>query len=64
MRLNDEKKSLKDILKEAEIMPLRDFHIVQNEIDIELKEGVSVPVPPKFLKNLVREGVIKKIPKS
>ena len=61
MKKNEETKQLKDILKPAEITPLKDFHIVFNQWDIELKEGVSAPVPQMFLKNLVAEGVINEI---
>ncbi len=48
---------------EIEITPEKDFHIVQNEIDIYLKTGEPVTVPRKFLQNLVTEKVIDKLPK-
>jgi hypothetical protein len=59
---NPEVKSLKDVLQMVEITPEKDFHIVHNQWNIELKEGVPVPIPRIFLKNMVTEGVIKKIP--
>lgn len=59
----EEIKSLKDILKMVEIIPEKNHHIVHNQWNIELKEGVPVPIPRMFLKNMVTEGVIKKIPK-
>ena len=50
---------------EVEIIPLRDFPqgIHQNEINIDIKEGVPVTIPRRFLQNLVTEKVIKNIPK-
>lgn len=47
---------------EVEIMPKKDFHLVQNEIDIVIQAGVSVPIPRKFLQNMVTEKVIDKLP--
>lgn len=43
----------------VEILPLKDFVIKQNDIYIELKEGVSAEVPFKYLVNLKTENVIK-----
>jgi hypothetical protein len=43
---------------EKEITPKKDFRIVHNEHDIQLVEGVAVPVPAMFLENLKTEGVI------
>jgi hypothetical protein len=48
---------------EVEIMPLKDFHIVQNEIDIVIKTGVLVTIPRRFLQNMVTEKVIEKFQK-
>ena len=62
-----EKKSVKDITGAVEITPLRDFPqgIHQNEIHIDnIKEGVSVSIPRKFLQNMLTEGVIKSLPKE
>lgn len=56
-------KPLKDLLGMVEIIPEKNFHIVCNQWDIHITEGVSVPIPQRFLKNMVTEGVIKKIPK-
>ena len=51
---------------EVEIIPLRDFPqgIHQNEVNIDnIKEGIPVTIPRRFLRNLVTEKVIKNIPK-
>ena len=64
MKKSEETKPLKDILKPVEITPLKDFHIVFNQWDIDLKEGVPAPVPQMFFQNLVTEGVIKEIPNT
>lgn len=62
--MKEEKKvSLKDLLKEKEVTPLKDFRITQNNFDMQLKKGEAVTVPQKFLQNLVTEGVIDKLPK-
>jgi len=54
------KKNFKvEMPNEAEILPLRDFVIKQNDIYIELKEGVTSLVPLKFIQNLITEKVIK-----
>ena len=62
-KITPETRSLKDLLQMVEIKPLKDHKITHNQWDIELKEGVSVPVPRIFLQNMVTEGVIKEIPK-
>ncbi len=56
-------KSVEELPEEVEILPLKDFHIVQNEIDITIKKGESVAIPRRFLQNMVTEKVIDKIPK-
>lgn len=43
----------------VEILPLKDFVIKQNDIYIELKEGVKAEVPFRFVVNLKTENVIK-----
>jgi hypothetical protein len=43
---------------EKEITPKKDFHIVHNEYDIQLVEGVAVSIPAIFLENMKTEGVI------
>lgn len=64
MESKKEKSVIKENLTtEVEIKPLKDFHIVQNKIDIILKAGETVTVPRQFLQNLVTEKVIEKIPK-
>ena len=63
----ESKKTLGDLLKAVEIIPLRDFPsgIHQNEIHIDnIKEGVPVIIPQKFLQNMVTEKVIDKIPRG
>lgn len=62
MKTKKEGKQLKDILKMVEITPLKDFHISHNQWNIELKEGVSVAIPHKFIPNMVTEGIIEKLP--
>ena len=50
---------------DVEIIPLRDFEpgIHQNEIHIDnIKKGVPVTIPRKFLRNMVTEKVIEEIP--
>jgi hypothetical protein len=47
---------------EIEIMPLRDFQITHNQYHIVIKEGVPVAIPRIFLKNMVTEKIINKIP--
>lgn len=51
-------------VEEVKIVPLKNFTITHNDYHIELKEGVSVPVPRLFLQNMVTEGVIKELPKK
>ena len=41
------------------VTPLKDWHIVFNEYDIHLKEGVEIEVPEMFLAGLKTEKVIK-----
>ena len=41
------------------IKPLKDHRIVQNEIDIEIKDGVEVKIPSRFKQTLISENVIK-----
>jgi hypothetical protein len=63
----EQAKSLKGFPGTVEITPLKDFPqgIHQNQIHIdEIKEGVPVSIPQKFLQNMVTEGVIKEIPKT
>lgn len=43
----------------VEVLPLKDFVIKQNDIYIELKEGVKAEVPFRFIVNLQTENVIK-----
>jgi hypothetical protein len=57
-------KSLKNFPGMVEIVPLKDFLIHHNQFHIEIKEGVPVSIPQKFLQNMVTENVIKEIPKS
>ena len=60
------RKLTEELSAEVEIIPLRDFPqgIHQNEINIDnIKEGVPVTIPRRFLRNLVTEKVIKNIPK-
>ena len=52
------KKAGKKSHGKTEIMPLRSFYISYNEIQIDIKEGVSVEVPNIFLQNLKTEKVI------
>lgn len=44
----------------AEVTPLKDWHIVQNEVDIQLKKGEAIEIPKRFLATLLTENVIKK----
>lgn len=62
----NETKPLKDILKMVEITPLKDFPngINHNQWSFEIKEGVPVTIPRKFLQNMVTEGIIAKLPKE
>lgn len=54
------KKNLKvEKSNEAEILPLKDFVIKQNDIYIELKKGFTKLVPVRFIQNLITEKVIK-----
>lgn len=57
-------KSLKNFPGTVEIMPEKDFLIHHNQFHIEIKEGLPVSIPRKFLQNMVTEGVIKDIPKT
>jgi ribosomal protein S25 len=53
-------KTLKELLKEKEINPLKDFRIYHPPLyDIKIVKGEKVSVPEKFLKNLETEGVIQ-----
>lgn len=40
------------------VLPLKDWRIVQNDVDIQLVEGEEVEVPEKFIKTLEVEGVV------
>jgi hypothetical protein len=54
----------KNSFADVEIVPLRDFPqgIHQNEIHIEIREGVPVSIPRRFLKNMLTEKIIAKLP--
>lgn len=58
--MKDEKKVKEKLPASTEIMPLKDFRIVHNEHDIEIKKGEKMRVPEMFIKNLLTEKVIKK----
>lgn len=64
MEKKESKETMKDVYKMVKIeKPLKDFHIVHNQWDIQIIEGEPAEVPKKFLQNLQTEGVIKSIPK-
>lgn len=46
--------------KMVSITPLKDFRIVQNDVDIFLKAGKEAQVPERFIENLLTEGLITK----
>ena len=61
----DENKEVSEIEEEpkksngfSKIIPLKDWHIKQNEYDIILKEGIEIEVPDLFLAPLKSEKVI------
>lgn len=41
------------------VKPLRDFHIVHNDVDLKLIKGESMLVNKMFIQNLKTEKVIK-----
>ena len=45
--------------KMISIMPLKDFHISHNGVDIVIKEGERIEVPKLYIQNLKTEKVIK-----
>lgn len=45
--------------KEKKLIAKKDFRIVQNDVDIVIKEGDELEnIPEKFIENLKTEGVI------
>ena len=53
------KKKIK-IMDKVTVKPLKDWHIIQNEYDIKLKEGEEIEIPTRFIETLLTENVIKK----
>ena len=45
--------------KKISIMPLRDFHIKHNDVDLKIIKGEEILVDKKFIQNLKTEKVIK-----
>jgi len=57
----EEKKEVekKSYSKFATVTPLRNFRIVQNDVDITLIEGEVIKIDKAFIPNLKAEKVIK-----
>lgn len=55
---NEEKKD-KKISGKVSIMPLKDFHIVHNNVNLKIIKGEEILVDKKFIPNLRTEKVIR-----